>query len=164
MWVLTPHSDPQGSTAGRDGRGHAGGRWHAGGVLSQKGRSRSVPWAALAWMEGGPAALGSCQLLGFSSFKNVSRQSRLTAQSTEEDTENGIHLFIRQVAMEFEAPRSDYESVRLTLPSAASHSQMHWASVPTSHPHSLLLTKQSLDCQLILTANPPADWKNKYIS
>ena len=102
--------------------------------------------------------------LGFSSFKNVSRQSRLTAQSTEEDTENGIHLFIRQVAMEFEAPRSDYESVRLTLPSAASHSQMHWASVPTSHPHSSLLTKQSLDCQLILTANPPADWKNKYIS
>ena len=45
--------------------------------------------------------------LGFSSFKNVSRQSRLTAQSTEEDTENGIHLFSRQVEMEFEAPRSD---------------------------------------------------------
>ena len=52
-----PRSVPQGSAAGRDGRGHEGGRRHPGGVLSQKGRSRpfsGLPRCGQGWGTCGP--------------------------------------------------------------------------------------------------------------
>ena len=100
--------------------------------------------------------------LGFSSFKNASGQHRLTAQSTEEGTANGIHLFSRQVGTEFEVPRSD-DWVR-TLDSFLCRLSEWGPSGFSTYSSPSLLTKQSLDCQLILTANPPVDWKNQYIS